>query len=116
MVGGKTLISGPCGYEIRRGGDFTINVPRQIYDGIHYPDASDCGACVQSRDYWAVVYRDDDGSWTGYGNSDIRATHGGTSYRALTRTGACYWGETDAGQMRDGYVYPEPVRICLWRR
>ena len=54
-----------------------------------------------SEDYWAVVYKDGD-FWEGYGNSDIRETHGEPGdWGELRREGACYVGKD--------------VRVCLWR-
>jgi hypothetical protein len=101
VVDGKTRISGKCAYTIKKGGEFFIEGPRQIYDGIDYPTAN-FGAEQRSRDYWAHVYRDDDGQWAGYGNSDIRATHGnGPTWKPLQRQGACF--------------VNAQARVCLWR-
>ena len=116
VVDGTTRISGKCAYELSEHGGFEINGPRQIYEGIDYQNPDHSGAGDQSRDYWAVVSREPDGSWTGYGNDAIRATHGGQSY-VLTRQGSCFvgaidLGETDAGDTAQG----GPVRICLWRK
>src|ERR1700757_2620000 len=65
VVDGKTLISGKCSYHISKGGDFQINGPRQVYEGIDYP-AAQITAGEMSRDYWARVFKED-GAWTGYG-------------------------------------------------
>ncbi|MBP7705591.1 MAG: hypothetical protein KA105_09955 [Caulobacter sp.] len=124
IVDGKTLISGKCGYRITKGGEFYIAGPRQVYEGLDYPrcpapgeSASGCGAMQQSNDYWARVWKEPDGTWTGYGNADIRATHGSIVYRTLARQGACYVGEADPGRMTDDGVYMGvPVKICLWRQ
>lgn len=99
IVGGQTRISGKCAYTEGEDGGFSINGPRQVVEGIDYPVAN-CGCAERSRDYWAVVSRDDDG-WSGYGNSDIRATHGGQIW-ALQKQGDCFLGEH--------------VRLCVWRR
>ena len=100
VVNGQTRISGTCSYQIERGGDFNIQGPRQVFAGIDYPDTHS-GAGEMSADYWAVVYKDGD-VWSGYGNSDIRATHSEPGdWGDLRRTGACYIGKD--------------VRVCLWR-
>jgi hypothetical protein len=101
VVDGKTRISGRCAYSISAGGDFIINGPRQVYSGIDYPVAH-IYAEEMSRDYWARVFKEQDGTWTGYGNDDIRATHGARPYETLRRQGACYVNEA--------------VRVCLWRK
>jgi len=102
VVRGQTRISGPCAYRIGRGGDFHIDGPRQIYDGIDYPTA-EIMAQRRSTDYWAEVFREDDGIWTGYGNEDIRAVHAERpdDFGQLHRVGACLVGAD--------------VRVCLWR-
>jgi hypothetical protein len=116
-VGGKTLISGRCGYQIRKGGGFYMAGPRQVYEGVHYRNPGGFGAGQRSRDYWAVMMKEPDGSWYGYGNSDVRATHGDMVYRALVKQGACYVGEIDAGITKDGeQLRGAPVRLCLWKR
>jgi hypothetical protein len=116
-VNGKSLIAGKCGYQIRESGEFYIAGPRQVYEGVDFHNPEGWGFAEQSNDYWAVVSRKPDGTWTGYGNTDIRATHGGLFYRTLSKNGACYSGETDAGTTSDGEVLRgEPVRICLWKR
>jgi hypothetical protein len=100
VVRGQTRISGRCIYSIGPGGDFHIDGPRQVFDGIDYPRA-DSMAAMQSTDYWADVFRDE-GIWTGYGNEDIGAVHGeGPWYGPLRREGACFVGSA--------------ARICLWR-
>jgi hypothetical protein len=109
VVGDRTLISGRCGYETYEAGEFSIEGPRQ---GDDEPKAQ------QSRDYWAYVYKDADGTWQGHTNADdIRATHGDVVFRSLTAEGACLVGETDAGQTATGERLPgEPVKVCLWRQ
>jgi hypothetical protein len=100
VVNGQIRISGKCSYQIEKGGDFNIQGPRQVFAGIDYPDTHS-GAGEMSEDYWAVVYKDGD-VWDGYGNSDIRATHGEPGdWGELRRVGACYIGKD--------------VRVCLWR-
>lgn len=99
VVDGQTRISGKCSYQIEKGGDFNIQGPRQVFAGIDYPDTHS-GAGEMSEDYWAAVYKDGD-IWDGYGNSDIRATHGDERWEDLHREGACYIGKD--------------VRVCLWR-
>lgn len=101
VVGGQTRISGTCAYRISKGGGFHIDGPHQVYDGIDYPVA-EYGYQMESKDYWADVSREDDGTWSGYGNSDIRGTHGDQPWENLRREGACY-------------VNSE-VRVCLWQK
>jgi hypothetical protein len=99
VVDGQTRISGKCSYRIYKGGDFHIDGPRQVFDGIDYPKAVGM-ADKMSRDYWADVFRED-GAWTGYGNTGIRDVHGDRNWD-LRRDGACYVGKG--------------VRVCLWRQ
>jgi len=102
VVNGQTRISGKCAYQIGKGGDFVINGPRQVYDGIDYPKAEIMAAMI-STDYWASVFKDDDGTWTGYGNEVIRAVHGeGPNFGPLHREGAC--------------LVSKDVRVCLWKK
>ena len=101
VVHGQTRISGPCGYQINKGGSLQINGPRQIYEGIDYPVA-EYGYQRQSRDYWADVWQEADGTWMGYGNSDIEGTHGDQPWEGLRREGACYMNHE--------------ARICLWKK
>lgn len=99
VVHGQTRISGRCSYQIENGGDFNIQGPRQVFAGIDYPDTHS-GAGEMSKDYWAVVFKDGD-VWDGYGNTDIRETHGAVGdWGQLHREGACYVGKD--------------VRVCLW--
>ena len=92
-------IAGKCFYKISKGGGFHIDGPRQVYDGIDYPKAQSMADQV-SKDYWADVFQED-GGWSGYGNSDIAAVHGDRPW-TLHRQGACFVG--------DG------AKICLWRK
>ena len=102
VVRGQSRISGTCAYQIGKGGGFLINGPRQVYDGIDYPRADGMAAMV-STDYWASVFHDDDGTWTGYGNEDIRSVHGeGPNFGPLRREGAC--------------LVSKDVRVCLWKK
>ncbi len=101
VVGGQTRISGTCAYQISKGGGFHIDGPHQVYDGIDYPVA-EYGYQMELRDYWADVSREDDGTWSGYGNSDIRGTHGDQPWEKLRRQGACYANNE--------------VRVCLWQK
>jgi hypothetical protein len=101
IVRGQTRISGSCGYQINKGGAFQVNGPHQIYEGIDFPVA-EYGYQQQSNDYWADVWQESDGTWMGYGNSDIRGTHGDYPWEKLRREGACY--------------VNSDVRICLWRK
>ncbi len=71
-----------------------------MFNGIDHP-YSELGPLQYSTDYWANVLRDD-GEWDGFGNSDIRATHGDSPWGPLHREGACYVSKT--------------ARICLWAR
>jgi hypothetical protein len=98
VVDGKTRISGRCSYKIAKGGDFHIDGPHQVFEGIDYP-ASEIMAGKISRDYWAEVFRDRD-RWSGDGNSNIGAVHGDPDWGVLRKKGACYVGHS--------------VRVCLW--
>ena len=101
VVQGQTRIKGKCTYRIEKGGDFQVNGPRQVYEGIDFPRGL-IMAGHRSEDYWANVFKDEDGVWTGYGNETIGAVHaGGPNYRPLRRQGACWIGKI--------------ARICLWR-
>jgi hypothetical protein len=100
VVDGQTRISGKCAYHISKGGDFHIDGPHQIYDGIDYP-TTHMTAEERSADYWADVFKDGP-EWTGYANSDIRAVHGDPSFGVLHREGACY--------------VNSKARVCLWQK
>src|SRR3954453_21950729 len=84
---GRRRISGPCIYEIYSRGEFHIDGPRQVFDGIDYPRA-EITAQERSTDYWANVFRDEELGWTGYGNVDVRAVHGDLQFGRLRRQGA----------------------------
>jgi hypothetical protein len=102
VVEGFTRISGKCAYKIYNDGDFHIEGPRQIYAGIDYPKPEGMPG-VRSADYWADVFKGDDGRWTGYGNREIAWTHADFGdFGPLRREGACFLGEK--------------VRVCLWRK
>ena len=103
IVDGKTRIAGTCAYRITKGGEISIEGPRQIYDGIDYPDANGSLALLMSTDFWASIFRDDDGSWNGYGNDDISGVNGaGPKFGSLRHDGACFLNER--------------VRACLWKK
>lgn len=103
VVERKTRISGKCAYRIDKGGGFVINGPKQVYDGIDYPNARGSIALMVSTDYWATVFRDDDGTWNGYGNQDISGVKGeGPDFGPFRRDGACFLNEK--------------VRVCLWKK
>ena len=89
IADGKTRISGKCAYELRGNGDFYSAGPRQVYEGIDYRNTEGYGALERSRDYWAVIRRDPDGTWQGYGNASVRATHGDQPYGELTQQVTC---------------------------
>ena len=40
VVAGETRISGLCAYRMEKDGGFSIEGPRQIYEGIDYPEAT----------------------------------------------------------------------------
>jgi hypothetical protein len=102
VVDGKTQISGKCGYHISKGGAFEIAGARQVYEGIDYRNPSGSGAGQMSKDYWGNLFRDDDGTWTGYSNSEIDLTHGDQRWGTVKREGACYVNDR--------------VRVCLWAK
>ncbi|WP_157215918.1 hypothetical protein [Flavisphingomonas formosensis] len=105
VVGAQTRIKGKCAYQISEGGTFEIHGPRQIYDGIDYPE-QEIYAGVQSRDYSAVIYRDGKG-WIGSATPDKLSTHGEYPWK-LRKQGACYFAQDDPqGRF---------VKICLWKK
>jgi hypothetical protein len=109
QIDGKTLISGACAYSIGEGGDFHIDGPHQVFDGIDYPKADGMAAMI-STDWWADVFREDDG-WTGYSNGDesIGSVHGQASrWGKLKKSDACFTN-------RKGGEVMQQVRICLWK-
>jgi hypothetical protein len=113
VVDGKTRISGKCAYQFRGHGDFYIAGPRQVYEGIDYHNPGNFGAGEQSNDYWAVVYKEKDGSWIGCGNHDVRVTHGDLPWAGLTKRGACFTGHRFEEQIGTDEGI---VRLCLWRK
>jgi hypothetical protein len=99
VVDGQKRISGKCAYTIEHGGDFHIDGPRQIFDGVDYPKA-EIMAAMLSTDYWANVFKDEHGGWAGYGNDNLSSVHGEGHWGALERHGACYRNYR--------------VTVCLW--
>lgn len=98
VVDGQTRIHGGCYYQIYAGGDFHIDGPRQVFRDVDFGAES---FHDQSNDYWFNAFRYE-GGWSGYGNADIRSTHGeGPTWENLQRDGAC--------------LFNRHVRICLWR-
>jgi len=113
VVDGQTRISGACAYSIEKGGDFHIDGPRQVYGGIDYP-TPEIGAMEMSTDYWANVFKDENGNWTGYANEDVRYTKGdGSAWYELVRNGACYSNET---KRQPSDTYQQLVKVCLWKK
>lgn len=109
-VDGTRRIDGPCAYKRDKDGGFAIEGPRQVYDGIDYPSAHFSPVLMISTDWWAEVLRDDDGSWTGYGNEDIGAVNGsGSRWGPLRHEGDCF---TNAPPAEEN----QTVRVCLWTR
>lgn len=110
-VEGKTRISGPCAYIIHAGGSFLIEGPRQVFDGIDYPESQGMADMI-STDWWADVFKSD-GGWTGYSNEQIGSVHGQESrWGALMRNGACY---SNTGVEKSPDVQ-QHVRVCLWKK
>jgi hypothetical protein len=113
VVDGKTRISGKCAYDMRGQGGFYITGPRQVFEGIDYRNPQGYGALDQSNDYWAVINREEHGGWSGYGNHDVRVTHGDLPWAGLSRKGACFTGHEYQDQIGTDYGV---VRLCLWRK
>lgn len=112
-VNGQQRISGPCTYHIERGGAFHIDGPRQVFSGIDFPKAEVPSEEI-STDYWANVFKDLDGNWTGHGNENIRYTRGdGSAWGKLTRRGACFSNETNPPKADE---YQQSVKLCLWKK
>jgi hypothetical protein len=108
IVNGQTRITGPCSYHIGKGGDFKIDGPRQVFDGIDYPK-TEIMASMISTDWWTMVFKVD-GVWTGYSNEDIRSVHGQESrWGTLTRKGACFSNDGDKEAL-------QRIRVCLWKK
>ena len=96
-------MSGKCAYRIDKGGGFVIEGPKQVYDGIDYPKAHGSLALLMSQDYWANVFREEDGTWDGYGNEAITGVNGqGPNFGPLRQEGACFLNDR--------------VRVCLWKK
>ena len=113
VVDGQTRISGACAYYIETGGDFHIDGTRQVYGGIDYP-TPEIGTMEMSTDYWANVFKDENGKWTGYANNDVRYTKGdGSAWYELVRNGACYSNET---KRQPSDTYQQLVKVCLWKK
>ena len=96
VVDGKQRIAGRCFYQVYKGGEFHIDGPRQVFGGARGL------AGGTSKDWWANVFKDDDGTWTGYGNAVIDSVRGeGPNFGPMRREDACFVGER--------------VKVCLWR-
>lgn len=124
VVDGQTRISGECAYSVSDEFDLQIDGPRQVFEGIDYPEA-DFTAYAISTDWWANVFKED-GVWTGYGNNDVGQTDGQGSYWGeLRQEGDCFvseypWGKHTPGDYDPDYHPYHPrlqqnVRLCLWR-
>lgn len=124
VVDGQTRISGECAYSISDEGDLHIDGPRQVFEGIDYPEG-DFAAYTISTDWWANLFKEA-GVWTGYGNNDIQSVRGDGSYWGeLKQEGDCFvsefpWGKREPSDYDPDYhPYPprlhQNVRICLWR-
>jgi hypothetical protein len=113
-VDGKTRISGPCSYIIYKGGEFHIDGPRQVFGGIDYPDPNGSATMTVTTDFWANVFKDEDGKWTGYGNEDARYSKGdGSIWGELLRDGACY---SNNAIPKNDDEYRQAVKVCLWKK
>ena len=73
IVRGKTRISGKCSYKMHKDGEFHIDGPRQVFDGIDFPH-SEIMAGQFSKDYWANVWREH-GVWSVSANATIEEVH-----------------------------------------
>jgi hypothetical protein len=113
-VDGKTRISGPCAYIIYKGGNFHIDGPRSVFGGIDYPDPHGSTAMTVTTDYWANVFKDQEGKWTGYANENVRYSKGdGSAWYELVKNGACYSNET---RRQSPDTYQQRVKVCLWKK
>lgn len=113
VVDGQTRISGPCAYILHKGGEFHMAGPRQVYDGIDYPKA-EIGAMEMSTDWWANVFKDESGHWTGYANENVRYTKGdGSAWGALMQTGACFSNQFIPHKPDE---FRQLVKLCLWKK
>lgn len=104
---GKRLISGPCAYTVRRGGEFEMHGPRQVYAGVDYPEPQ-CFCMAISTDYFVQVDHEllaggsiGPGWWAHWNGKDKRATHAQAFLGTVTRHGACYSNKK--------------TKICLWK-
>lgn len=124
VVDGQTRISGECAYSVSDVGDLHIDGPRQVFEGIDYPEG-DFAAYTISTDWWANLFKED-GVWTGYGNNDVSQTNGQGSYWGeFEQDGDCFvsdypWGKYKPGDYDPDYHPYDPrlhqkVRLCLWR-
>ena len=115
-VDGVTRISGPCYYSIEANGDFHIDGPRQVFEGVDYLEGGNEPWSV-STDWWANVFLQD-GKWTGYGNEEVAFTNGqGSRWGELEKRGACFSNETLRRDYAVGDFHPDyqqKVRVCLW--
>jgi hypothetical protein len=112
-VDGQTRISGPCAYSIEKGGGFHIDGPRAVYGGIDYADPEGSTVFMITTDFWANVFKDQDGKWTGYGNEDPSYSKGeGSAWYELVKNGACYSNET---KRQPSDTYQQLVKVCLWK-
>jgi hypothetical protein len=108
VVNGQTRISGRCAYSYEPDGGFYLTGPRQVYEGVDYPQPNTMASMI-STDWWATVFRQD-GAWAGYSNEVIRSVHGHESrWGELVRNGACY-------SNRNGPEVVQLVRVCLWKK
>jgi len=126
VVDGQTRISGECAYSISDEYGLHIDGPRQLFEGIDYPNPL-AGFTTNpiSTDWWANVFKED-GVWTGYGNNEVSQINGQGSYWGeLKQEGDCFvsqypWGKYKPGDYNPDYHPYDPrlqqnVRICLWR-
>ena len=102
----EKYISGPCSYG-PYGDGYEINGPRQVYEGIDFPEPEVYVESI-STDHFAIVLPIQNrwyGTWNGY----IHATHAQISVGSLKgdgglmiRRGACWKNDT--------------AKICIWPR
>ena len=101
VVDGQTRISGPCSYSMERNGSFHIDGPRQVFEGVDYPETKGTMDTL-STDYWANVFRDGV-IWRGYANGQVGSVHGeAPDWGELHHKGACF-SNTRA-------------KVCLWAK
>jgi hypothetical protein len=111
-----TRIDGPCHFRIEENGGFHITGPRQVFRGVDFPENR---AWNVSTDWWANVFKQDDG-WTGYGNTvGVEQINGQRSrWGVLEQEGACFFNERTRRDYKTGDYhedYQDKVRVCLWR-